>query len=902
MTITVLALQDLSCQHCVKSVTNVLEKIEGVESAQVTLHFAKVVGEVAPQVLINAIIDAGYGAQLAQPSFELALAGLNCGHCIKSTEKALSVVENAEVFEVTKTSAKVYGAVDPQAAIAAIVDAGFEAQLRQDLNSTSPKPDLPTQSVAEPAPVVVEEQQAEITQNVTNENAISLLLEGLTCAACVLKVECALQGVPQVQQARVNLAEQTAYVTGDVAPQALVQAVIDAGYGAEVIEDESTRRLKQQTQANAEIKRRQWQALVALIVGFGLLFWGLAGGQMQVTAENQLNWVGVGLLTLVVMIFTGAHFYQRAAKNLLKKTATMDTLVALGTGAAWLFSMAVTLFPNFFPESGRHLYFESSAMIIGLINVGKMLEAKAKQRSSKALERLLDLTPKTAKVADGQGEREIPLSQVQQNMILRLQTGDRVSVDGTVMQGSAWLDESMLTGEPLPVQKQQGDKVSAGTVVTDGSLLFRAEQIGNQTTLANIIKLVRQAQSSKPQIGQLADKIAAVFVPVVVAIAVIAALIWYGITKEISYSFIVLTTVLIIACPCALGLATPMSIIAGVGRAAELGVLVRDADALQKAASADTLVFDKTGTLTKGEPKVTALYTYGSGNRQSAVHFAASLEQAANHPLAKAITALTEEHLSEVTDFRTLKGLGVTGVVNGKNIALGNRTLMLQLGVAVDLAESQYQQESEKGATVVFLAVENQLTAVFAIRDPLRDDSATALQRLRAQGYHLVMLTGDQQKTAQAIADELGVDQVIAGVLPDGKAQAIRQLQAQGRKVVMVGDGINDAPALAQADVSIAMGSGSDIAIETAELTLMRHSVQAVADALSLSKGTLRNMKQNLFFAFVYNSLGIPLAAGAFYPLFGWLLNPMVGGAAMAFSSITVASNANRLLKFTPKA
>lgn len=891
MTVTILALKALSCGHCVKSVTRVLEQIEGVEQVQVTLHFAKVVGDVNSQTLINEIVEAGYGAELAQPNVELALSGLNCGHCIKSTEKALSAVENLDVFDVTKTSAKIYGSADPQAVIAAITAAGFEAHLINEI----PKSELPTRLVTEPTSGSVE---PELTPN---ENSISLLLDGLTCAACVLKVERALQGVDGVTNVNVNLAEQTAFVTGEINPQELINRVMQAGYGAEIIEDDKVRREKQQAQTQGEIRRRQWQSIMALVVGFGLMFWGLAGGQMQVTEANQLNWLAVGLVTLAVILLTGGHFYQRAIKNLLNKTATMDTLVALGTGSAWLFSMVVVLKPDFFPDNARHLYFESSAMIIGLINVGKMLEAKARQRSSKALEQLLDLTPKTAKVVDEQGTHEIPLNQVQQGMRLRLQTGDRVSVDGVVVEGSVWVDESMLTGEPLAVQKNQGDNVTAGTVVTDGAGLFQATQIGNQTMLANIIKLVRRAQSSKPKLGQLADKIAAVFVPIVLAIALIAALIWYVITQDLSYSFIVLTTVLIIACPCALGLATPMSIIAGVGRAAELGVLVRDADALQKAASANTIVFDKTGTLTKGEPKVTALYTLGEMTQESAVRFAASLEQGASHPLAKAILALNDNNVETVAEFRTLKGLGVTGMIQGKNIALGNRTLMTQLGVSLDLAEQLFQQESEKGATVVFLSVENQLGAIFVIRDPLREDSVSALQCLASQGYQLVMLTGDQEKTAQAIAAELGIHHVIAGVLPDGKAQAIQQLQAQGRKVVMVGDGINDAPALAQADVSIAMGSGNDIAIETADLTLMRHSMLAVVDAMALSKGTLRNMKQNLFFAFVYNSLGIPLAAGLFYPLFGWLLNPMIGGAAMAFSSITVASNANRLLKFVPK-
>lgn len=743
-----------------------------------------------------------------------------------------------------------------------------------------------------PDPVAAENQGDQVT----------LLIDGLSCAACVLKVQKALQAVPGVNNAQVNLAERTALVFGQAQPAALIDAVVEAGYGAELIEDEQIRREKQQTQIRHEIAQRKWQGIIALILGFGLTFWGLFG-DMSVTEQNHYYWLLLGLLTLAVMVFTGGHFYRKALQNLRKGTSTMDTLVALGTGTAWLYSMFVCLYPTFFPENSRHLYFEASAMIIGLINIGKMLEAKAKQRSSTALERLLDLTPPTAKVVDEQGEREIPLQQVQQGMLLRLQTGDRVSVDGIIEQGAGWLDESMLTGEPLPVEKQPGDKVSAGTTVTDGTLLFRAEQIGSQTTLANIIRLVRQAQSSKPQIGQIADKVAAVFVPVVIGIALLAALIWYfiGPAPQLSYALVIFTTVLIIACPCALGLATPMSIIAGVGRAAELGVLVRDADALQKAASADTVVFDKTGTLTKGEPLVTGLHCFNGFGDMQVIELAAGLEQGAGHPLAKAVLTLAQEKqlaLQNPSRFNTLKGLGVSGVIDGKNLLLGNRTLMSQQQVDIAAVAETAERESSQGATVVYFAVEQRLAGIFVIRDPLREDSIHALQRLHKQGYRLIMLTGDQEKTAQAIAKEAGIDQVIAGVLPEGKAQAIKDLQRQGYNVVMVGDGINDAPALAQADVSIAMGSGSDIAIETAELTLMRHSISAVADGLILSKGILRNMKQNLFGAFVYNALGIPIAAGVLYPIAGILLNPMVGGAAMAFSSITVASNANRLLKF----
>lgn len=900
MTTTILALKELSCGHCVKNVKQILESLPHVESAEVNLYFAKIKGEADVQRLIEAIVNAGYGAEAAQPNLVLSLQGLSCGHCVKNVEKALSAVENIGVFIVTKNEAQIFGHAEPQEVISAIVNAGYTAEVINGSepasgSDTDPKFDLPSvQASTNPDPVTVENQGDQVT----------LLLDGLNCAACVLKVEKALTAVPLVTVARVNLAERTALVFGKADPQGLVKAVEEIGYGAELIEDEQIRREKQQRQVQKEINQRKWQAIVALALGGVLMGWMLLGGQMEVTAENRFNWLAVGLLTLAVILLTGGHFYQRAVKNLVKKTATMDTLVALGTGVAWLYSMAVVLVPDFFPHHSRHLYFESSAMIIGLINIGKMLEAKAKQRSSQALERLLDLTPKTARVSDQQGEREIPLAEVRPQMILRLQTGDRVGVDGIVTQGGCWIDESMLTGEPIPVYKQAGDKVSAGTLVTDGTLLFRAEQIGSNTTLANIIKLVRQAQSSKPQIGQLADKIAAVFVPVVTVIALAAALIWYVVTMEISYSFVVLTTVLIIACPCALGLATPMSIIAGVGRAAELGVLVRDADALQKAADADTIVFDKTGTLTKGEPKVTALYTFNDITEPQAVRLAAGLEQGANHPLAKALLDFANaknEAIPAVADFNTLKGLGVSGVIERQSVLLGNHRLMEHHQIDIRPAEQYFYTESEKGATVVFLAVERQLTAIFAIRDPLREDSAEALQRLHKQGYCLIMLTGDQSKTAQAIAKEAGIEQVIAGVLPEGKAQAIEALQQAGHRVVMVGDGINDAPALAQADVGIAMGGGSDIAVETAELTLMRHSIHGIADALSLAKGTLHNMKQNLFFAFIYNIVGIPIAAGALYPLWGILLNPMIGGFAMAFSSITVASNANRLLKFNPK-
>lgn len=829
-------------------------------------------------------------------TIELALEGLSCGHCVKRVKESLEQRPDVERAEVTIERAEVIGSADADALIDTVKQAGYGATL------SHPKADPLAES--SPPSEALTAAEPELPAADDTDDSQQLLLSGMSCASCVTRVQKALQAVPGVTQARVNLAERSALVMGSASAAELVSAVENAGYGAEAIDDDATRRERQQKTAVATMKRFRWQAIVALLVGIPVMVWGMAGDNMMVTDANRSLWLVIGLITLAVMVFAGGHFYRSAWKSLLNRTATMDTLVALGTGAAWLYSMSVNLWPAWFPMEARHLYYEASAMIIGLINLGHMLEARARQRSSKALERLLDLTPPTARVVTDAGEETVPLAEVHPGMTLRLTTGDRVPVDGEIIQGEAWLDEAMLTGEPVPQQKQRDDTIHAGTVVSDGSVLFRASRTGSHTTLSRIVRLVRQAQSSKPEIGQLADRISAVFVPVVVAIALISGAIWYvfGPAPQIVYTLVIATTVLIIACPCALGLATPMSIISGVGRAAEFGVLVRDADALQRASQLDTLVFDKTGTLTEGRPQVVTVTTYSELSSQQALRLAAALEQGSSHPLARAIIDKAgTEPLPEVINFRTLRGLGLSGESDGRRLLLGNQALLNEQGIDTAALESDIATQAATGATPVLLAVDGKAAALFAIRDPLREDSVAALQRLHQAGYRLVMLTGDNAVTANAIAKEAGIDEVIAGVLPDGKAAAIQALQRQGRQVAMVGDGINDAPALAQAEVGIAMGGGSDVAIETAAITLMRHTLMGVADALAISRATLRNMKQNLVGAFIYNSLGIPIAAGILWPLTGTLLNPVVAGAAMALSSITVVSNANRLLRFTPK-
>jgi len=827
---------------------------------------------------------------------ELDLDGLSCGHCVKRVKESLEHRDDVEQAEVTITHAQITGSAEASALIDTIKQAGYDASVSHPKAKPLAESSLPSEALTAAT--------SELPAADDLDDSQQLLINGMSCASCVSRVQKALQAVPGVTQARVNLAERSALIMGSASATDLVLAVENAGYGAEAIEDDMKRRARQQETAVATMTRFRWQAVVALLLGVPVMVWGMWGDNMMVTADNRTLWLCIGVLTLGVMIVAGGHFYRSAWKSLTNGTATMDTLVALGTGAAWLYSMSVNLWPQWFPMEARHLYYEASAMIIGLINLGHMLEARARQRSSKALEKLLDLTPPTARVVTEQGEKSVPLAEVQPGMTLRLTTGDRVPVDGNITQGEAWFDEAMLTGEPVPQEKSTGDGIHAGTVVQDGSVLFTASAVGSHTTLSRIIRMVRQAQSSKPEIGQLADKISAIFVPVVVAIALLSGAIWYlfGPAPQIVYTLVITTTVLIIACPCALGLATPMSIISGVGRAAEFGVLVRDADALQRASTLDTLVFDKTGTLTRGMPQVVAVKTVNGYSEAQAITFAAALEQGSSHPLAKALLEKAGDVvLPEVQNFRTLRGLGVSGDVEGSTLLLGNQALLSGQSIALDSLTDEVNTQASQGATPVLLAVDGKAAALFAIRDPLRDDSVSALQRLHRAGYRLVMLTGDNPVTANAIAREAGIDEVIAGVLPDGKADAIKKLQAEGRRVAMVGDGINDAPALAQAEVGIAMGGGSDVAIETAAITLMRHSLTGVADALAISKATLRNMKQNLLGAFVYNSLGIPIAAGILWPLTGTLLDPVVAGAAMALSSITVVSNANRLLRFTPK-
>nr|WP_275949794.1 MULTISPECIES: copper-translocating P-type ATPase [unclassified Photobacterium] len=899
-----LALAGLSCGRCVAKVEAALANRNDIFSASITKETADITGSLSKHALTDIITSLGYqvipaSSELEENTLMFTLSGLSCEKCVAKLTEQLKANDQIQILDLDKTHAEVRTMLAAEDVISIITEAGYQAtQTALD------------DKLAQPASINEQESKDDKALNTLPSSESSqvqqLLLSGMTCASCVASVEKAIRQVIGVDTVSVNLAERTALISGTPDIKAVIAAITEAGYGAEISEDEQTRRHRQQQQNTQTFKTHLRNAFIALGLGIPMMAWGIFGGSMMIdSTTSQLAWGFVGLITLLLLVTVGKDFYINSWKAFKHHRATMDTLVALGTGSAWLFSMLVVLKPDMFPASARHVYFEATAMIIGLITLGHALEVRARSQTSKALERLIDLQPQTAIVVENGVESERPLNEIESGMTLRLRPGAKVAVDGVVIEGNTYIDESMLTGEPLAVNKQNGDKVRAGTINQQGSLLFKAEHIGSDTMLARIIQLVRQAQSSKPALARLADTISSIFVPSVMIIAIITAMVWYyfGPAPSSVYMLVAATTVLIIACPCALGLATPMSVTVGVGRAAELGILIRDAEAMQQAANINTVVLDKTGTLTEGKPQVVSIQSYTALTEDKLLQLTASLEQSSEHPLANAIIESAKQKeltFSRVTDFKAVAGMGVTGTIDTNNVMLGNEKLMVQHNIDISQAHTDFDNIASQGATPIYLAQDNQLIGIIGISDPLRSDSLSAVKRMQKMGLTVVMLTGDSYKTAQVIASKLGITDVVADVLPDGKAAQIKQLQQQGNRVAMVGDGINDAPALALAEVGIAMGSGTDVAIESAQFTLMRHSLHGVVDALELSKATLRNMKENLFGAFIYNSLGIPIAAGVLYPLTGALLSPVIAGAAMALSSITVVTNANRLRLFKP--
>ena len=620
-----------------------------------------------------------------------------------------------------------------------------------------------------------------------------------------------------------------------------------------------------------------------------------------------LNWFQLALATPVVL-WGGWPFFQRGWASLVNRSLNMFTLIALGVGTAYLFSVAATVFPEIFPESFRGhggevgVYFDAAAVITTLVLLGQVLELRARSRTSSAIRALLGLAPKTARRIGGDGgEEDISLDRVQVGDRLRVRPGEKIPVDGIVREGSTSVDESMITGEPIPVEKGPGSKVTGGTVNGSGSFVMRAERVGADTLLARIVAMVSEAQRSRAPIQRLADRVAAYFVPAVVLIAVVTFVAWAGFGPEprLAYALVNAVAVLIIACPCALGLATPMSIMVGMGRGAGVGVLVKNAEALEFMEKVQTLVLDKTGTLTEGKPRLTSILVAGMEENE-VLRLAASVERGSEHPLAAAVVAGAEERgiaLARAENVRAIPGKGIAGGVEGKNVALGNLALLAELGVDGRELSARAEDLRRGGQTVLFVAVENRLAGSLGVSDPIKPTTPEAIRALHDDGVRIVMLTGDSRTTAQAVAKNLGVDDFQAEVLPEQKGEAVKRLQAQRRVVAVAGDGINDAPALAQADVGIAMGTGTDVAIESADMTLVKGDLRGIVKARRLSRATMRNIRQNLFFAFVYNMLGVPIAAGILYPFFGILLSPVIASAAMTFSSVSVITNALRLNK-----
>ncbi len=625
----------------------------------------------------------------------------------------------------------------------------------------------------------------------------------------------------------------------------------------------------------------------------------------------RLIWALDALLTLPVLLWSGLQFFTGAWQAFRHHSANMNTLIAVGTGAAWLYSVAVITVPSAFPEGTAEPFFDVVAVVIALVVLGQALEIRAKGRTSEAIRKLLDLQAKTAHVIRNGTEYDVPVDDVVVGDIVIVRPGEQIPVDGIVIEGRSSVDESMITGEPIPVEKNADDEVIGSTLNKTGVFKFSASRVGKDTALAQIVKLVQQAQGTRPPIARLADVVSGYFVPAVLIIAIAAFLVWFnfGPDPHLTFALVAAVTTLIIACPCALGLATPMSVMVGVGKSAEHGVLIRDGEALQKATKLDTIVLDKTGTVTKGKPELTDIVTLGDKSRDDILRLVASAEWGSEHPLAEAIVQGAKAKgldLVEPVAFNAIPGHGIEAVVEGHSVLLGNRRLMERSSVNIVSLLPKAEQLEQDGKTVMFLALADDASGtpkaagLVAVADTVKEDSVIAIQALQKLGLDVVMLTGDNRRTAEAIARHVGITRVLAEVLPEQKAAEISRLQTEGRTVGMVGDGINDAPALAQADVGFAIGTGTDVAIEAAAITLVGGSLRGVVTAIETSRATMRNIKENLFGAFVYNTLGVPIAAGLLYPFFGLLLSPIIAGAAMAFSSVTVVSNANRLRRFRP--
>ncbi len=743
---------------------------------------------------------------------------------------------------------------------------------------------------------------------------VKIGIENLRCASCVKFIEDELKSTPGVLNATVNVATQEATV--DYLPQKTTLSQLNAAietWGYKPRPATSDAPVDKQEEAHAreyrKLMNKFWFAAAISLPVLLTAYYQFVPFLRDLGMDTlRLLWGFTALLTLPVMFWSGSDFFTGAWAAFKHRSANMNTLIALGTGAAWLYSTFAILFPSVFPEGTSEPFYDVVAVVIALVVLGQALELRAKGQSSMAIKKLLGLQAKTARVIRDGKEMDLPVEEVLVGDVIQVRPGEKVPVDGVIVEGSSAVDESMLTGESLPVSKKKGDEVIGATINKTGAFKFRATKVGKDTALAQIVKMVQDAQNSKAPIARLADTISGYFVPIVMILAVWTFVIWFvvGPQPQLVYALVTSVTVLIIACPCALGLATPMSLMVGIGKGAEHGILIRSGEALQTARNIQTVVLDKTGTITKGKPELTDIVISDQSSVDSGqlLRLAASVEKISEHPLAQAIVEGAQARkleFAEVKDFEAIPGHGVSANVEGRSILIGNLKLMNRENIALGSLEEKSKSLADDGKTPMFVAMDGKAAGIVAVADTVKEDSAEAIKALQNLGIEVVMITGDNRRTAEAIARKVGITRVLAEVLPEDKAQNVHQLQAEGKKVAMVGDGINDAPALAQADVGLAIGTGTDVAIEASDITLIKGSLKGVVTAIEVSRATMKNIYQNLFGAFIYNTLGLPVAMGLLFPFFGLLLSPLIAGAAMAFSSVTVVGNANRLRGFKPK-
>ncbi|MCH8552093.1 MAG: heavy metal translocating P-type ATPase [Natronospirillum sp.] len=810
----------------------------------------------------------------------LPVDGMTCGGCVGRVEKTLRSVAGTEEVSVNLATGRAsfrYRGEGLQPVLQALKQAGYPARTEK----------------------------------------LELSIEGMNCGSCVGRVEKALGAVPGVVSVAVNLATQRAMVeipAGLDLKSDLERASSAAGYPATLHDDSASGQDRERNEREAQVTGLRRSLTIAAV--FTLPIFVLDMGGHFVPAFHHWLMATIGQQTLYLLFFVlasivqfgpGLRFYRQGFPALMRGGPDMNSLVMMGTSAAWGYSVVATFIPQVLPEGTVHVYFEASAVIITLILVGRYLEAIARGRTSEAIRHLLQLQARTARVLRGAAsqleEEDIPVEQVQLGDRILVRPGETVPVDGRVESGEAWVDESMVTGEPVPVRKGEGDTLVGGTVLKNGSLVFTATHIGADTLLSRIVRMVEEAQGSKLPIQALVDKVTLVFVPVVMALALLTLVVWlvFGPEPGLTLALVNAVAVLIIACPCAMGLATPTSIMVGTGKAAELGILFRRGEALQTLRNVDLIALDKTGTLTMGQPELTDLETADGFAKDDVLQAVAAVERQSEHPIGEAIVAAAKERgltLAEARQFESVSGMGVSADVAGQTLQIGADRFMRQLGLDPAVFSNTAERLADEGKTPLYAAIDGKLAAIIAVSDPIKDSTPAAIQTLKAAGLKVAMITGDNQRTADAIARQLGIDTVIAEVMPDGKVEAVKQLRADGNRVAFVGDGINDAPALAEADIGIAIGTGTDIAIEAAEVVLMSGDLRNVPTAIDLSRATLRNIRQNLFWAFAYNTALIPVAAGVLYPVAGILLSPVFAAGAMAASSVCVLGNALRLKRY----